>query len=214
MSRFAAALSRHMRFGIALLCGVLAWFVAARLGLASPMLAGGDMFYFVFLALCVPLMAQKTADLKRRAKTEDEGIAIVILITLATICFFCAAVFTALNSKHGGSPWTLALAAVGAPLGWFVLHTVMAFHYADIHYYEDPDCAPGEHDLDFPGRRTPGPWDFLYFSFVVGMTAQVSDVQVKTTVMRRAVLWHGVISFFFNTVFIAMAVNAGVAMAS
>ena len=68
--------------------------------------------------------------------------------------------------------------------------------------------------LDFPGCAAPGPWDFLYFSFVVGMTAQVSDVQVKTSVMRRAVLGHGVISFFFNTVFIAMAENAAVAMAS
>ena len=46
------------------------------------------------------------------------------------------------------------------------------------------------------------------------MTAQVSDVQVKTSVMRKAVLGHGVVSFFFNTVFIAMAVNAGVAMAT
>ena len=56
--------------------------------------------------------------------------------------------------------------------------------------------------------------DFLYFSFVIGMTCQVSDVQVKTMVMRRAILGHGVASFFFNTVFIAMAVNAAVALAS
>ncbi|MEO8896257.1 MAG: DUF1345 domain-containing protein, partial [Rhizomicrobium sp.] len=103
----------------------------------------------------------------------------------------------------------LVLAAIGAPLGWCVLHTVMAFHYADIYYFDD-----SERDLEFPGRGDPGPWDFLYFSFVIGMTAQVSDVQVKTTVMRRSVLWHGIVSFFFNTVFIAMAVNAGVTLAS
>ena len=105
------------------------------------------------------------------------------------------------------------LAGIGAPLGWLVLHTVMAFHYADIHYFDDPDCADDDKDLDFPGRGDPGPWDFLYYSFVVGMTAQVSDVQVRTTVMRRATLLHGVVSFFFNTVFIAMAVNAGVTLA-
>ena len=85
----------------------------------------------------------------------------------------------------------------------------MAFHYADIHYFGD-----AEPDLEFPGGGDPGPWDFLYFSFVIGMTAQVSDVQVKTAVMRRSVLWHGIVSFFLNTVFIAMAVNAGVALAS
>ena len=77
-----------------------------------------------------------------------------------------------------------------------------------------PICAGDEKDLDFPGQGDPGAWDFLYYSFVVGMTAQVSDVQVTTTVMRRATLLHGVVSFFFNTVFIAMAVNAGVALAA
>jgi uncharacterized membrane protein len=90
----------------------------------------------------------------------------------------------------------------------------MAFHYADIHYFDDPDIKGDEKDLGFPGRGDPGPWDFLYYSFVVGMTCQVSDVQVRTTVMRRATMLHGVVSFFFNTVFIAMAVNAGVALAS
>lgn len=214
MNRFVAALSRHVRFYIALSCGLAAWFAARQAGLDSSLLAGGDVFYLIFLGLCVPLVCQKPNDLKRRAKTEDEGIAIVMLVTLATMAFFCVAVFAALNARHGGQPLALMLAAIGAPLGWFVLHTVMAFHYADIHYYEDPDCAPGETDLDFPGRHQPGPWDFLYFSFVIGMTAQVSDVQVKTMAMRRAVLGHGIVSFFFNTVFIAMAVNAGVAMAS
>ena len=98
--------------------------------------------------------------------------------------------------------------------GWAVLHTVMAFHYATIHYFDDPDCVGDEKDLLFPGNGDPGPWDFLYYSFVVGMTAQVSDVQVTTTEMRKATLFHGVVSFFFNTVFIAMAVNAAVALAA
>jgi uncharacterized membrane protein len=178
------------------------------------LLAGGDVFYLVFLALCLVMIAGQTAaDLKKRAKSEDEGVGIVLLITLATIGFFCDAVFTALNRKHGIEVAPLVLAGIGAPLGWLVLHTVMAFHYADVHYFEDPECAADDKDLDFPGRGDPGPWDFLYYSFVVGMTAQVSDVQVRTTVMRRLTLMHGVVSFFFNTVFIAMAVNAGVTLA-
>jgi uncharacterized membrane protein len=90
----------------------------------------------------------------------------------------------------------------------------MAFHYASLHYFDDPEVETDEGDLKFPGDSEPGVWDFLYFSFVVGMTAQVSDVAVTTTPMRRAVIMHGVISFFFNTVLIAMAVNAAVAMAS
>jgi uncharacterized membrane protein len=211
-----STLRRHVRFYSAMGCGLAAFAVARIAGMPVPgaALVGGDLFYFAFLALCLVLIArQKPADLKRRARTEDEGIGVVILIILATMGFFCEAAFAALNKKNGIETMPLALAGLGAPLGWLVLHTSMAFHYADIHYFKDPD-TPNEPDLDFPGGGDAGPWDFLYFSFVIGMTCQVSDVQVKTTTMRRTVLWHGLVSFFFNTVFIAMVVNAAVAMAA
>jgi uncharacterized membrane protein len=185
-------------------------------GLPLPGLAAGDAFYGIFLVLCLLMIAGQTAkDLRARAKSEDEGIVIVMLISIATMGFFCAAVFEALANRHALNLPALVMAVVGALLGWFVLHTVMAFHYANLHYFDDPRSKNDDvGDLDFPGRRSPCAWDFLYFSFVIGMTCQVSDVQVKTTEMRRAVLGHGVLSFFFNTVFIAMAVNAAVALAS
>jgi uncharacterized membrane protein len=208
-------LSRHGRFYIALGLGAAASAAAWAFGFDAPLLVGGDIFYLVFVALCLLLIAgQKTGDLQKRAKTEDEGIAVVLFIILATMAFFTYGVFTALNKKHGLDLPPLILAGLGAPLGWFVLHTTMAFHYADIYYFDDPECRGDEKDLDFPGGGDPGPWDFLYYSFVVGMTCQVSDVQVTTTEMRKATLFHGVVSFFFNTVFIAMAVNAGVALAA
>jgi uncharacterized membrane protein len=206
---------RHVRFYTALACGLAAFGAARMAGQAAAALLGGDVFYLVFLALCAIMVARQTpADLKRRAREEDEGIGVVILVILVTVLFFVVAAFDALNKKHNVGILPLLLAGIGAPLGWFVLHTAMAFHYADIHYLADPECDDDYRDLDFPGRSAPGAWDFLYFSFVIGMTCQVSDVQVKTTTMRRTVLWHGVVSFFFNTVFIAMAVNAAVAMAA
>jgi uncharacterized membrane protein len=209
------ALSRHIRFYIALACGLAAFAGAHFAGMDVAALAGGDVFYLVFLAICaLTIVRQTPGHLKKRAKNQDEGIAIVVLVTLVTMVFFCEAAFVAINNKHGIDLAALVLAGFGAPLGWLVLHMVMAFHYADLHYFTDPDCKDGGADLVFPGPGDPGPWDFLYFSFVIGMTAQVSDVQVTTTAMRRTVLWHGLISFFFNTVFIAMAVNAAVAMAS
>jgi uncharacterized membrane protein len=215
-NRLALTLSRHVRFFVALGCGLLAFGIGRMADLSVALLAGGDVFYIVFLALCLAMVAGQSAeDLKRRAKKEDEGIAIVILIILATLLFFSLAVFEALGKKHGFELLPVILAGIGAPLGWFVLHTAMAFHYADLHYFDDPHADDDdEGDLGFPGKDLPCAWDFLYFSFVVGMTAQVSDVVVKTTTMRRTVLWHGVVSFFFNTVFIAMAVNAAVAMAA
>jgi uncharacterized membrane protein len=209
-------IARHVRFYIALACGMAAWAVATALKLPAPFLAAGDAFYLVFLTLILVMVCgQSPAGLKKRAKTEDEGIAIVFLVTLATMVYYVAAVFIALHNKQHIDPLPLGLALAGAPLGWMTLQAIMAFHYADVHYYDDPSCEDDEGDLEFPGDRgDPGPWDFLYYSFVVGMTCQVSDVQVLTTPMRRLTLFHGVVSFFFNTVFIAMAVNAGVALAS
>ncbi len=215
-SRLVLAFRRHVRFYVALLAGLAAVGGALALSVPTPLLVGGDVFYLTFIILCMTMIATIPArDFRQRARRADEGIAVVIVIIVATLLFFFTAVFEALSKSHGIQWIPLVLAGVGAPLGWFVLHTAMAFHYADLHYYDDPlTSADDEVDLEFPGRRDPGPWDFLYFSFVIGMTCQVSDVQVKTTVMRRAVLWHGLVSFFFNTVFIAMTVNAAVAMAS
>ena len=213
--RIAAYLHHHERFYSALAAGVVACLAARMAGFPTPLLLGGDVFLLVFLVLSLFLLGESAAKFAARADSADEGIAIAVIVTLGTILFFCAAVFEALNNKHAASEWPLILAGAGAPLGWLVLNTVMAFHYANLHYFDDPETTSDDtRDLDFPGCEAPGPWDFLYFAFVIGMTCQVSDVQVKTSVMRRAVLGHGVVAFFFNTVFIAMAVNAAVTMAS
>ena len=98
------------------------------------------------------------------------------------------------------------LAGLTVVLSWLLAHTIFALHYAH-GYFNDlaEDRAPG---LAFPAEHDdPDYWDFLYFSFVVGMTAQVSDVQVLTQVWRRLVLAHGLLSFLFNTVVLALSIN-------
>jgi len=86
---------------------------------------------------------------------------------------------------------------------WSLIHTVFAVHYAHLYY------GPSNGGLIFPGGGDPNYYDFLYYSFVVGMTCQVSDVQVAEAGMRRLTLVHGVLSFFFNTVVLALAVSVG-----
>jgi len=61
--------------------------------------------------------------------------------------------------------------------------------------------------LDFPGNEKPGYWDFAYFSFVIGMTSQVSDVAVTSKPIRQTVTAHGIVSFFFNATLLALMVN-------
>ncbi len=207
-------LRQHVRFYFCALLGVAVFFLTRAFPVPLRFIAGGNTFFVVYLFLIGLLVFRFTPDdLRARAKDEDEGIFLVIIIMLAILALCCAGIITMLNQGHNKpSGVTLALVLLCAPLGWLTLHVTAAFHYANLYYA--PRSAKTRPPLKFPDCIEPGPWEFLYYSFVVGMTAQVSDVQVCETRMRRATLGHGIISFFFNTVLIAMAVNAVVAIAS
>jgi uncharacterized membrane protein len=159
------------------------------------------------------IFALNDDDLEARAAVEDEGALIVTLITLAAIAYASYAIFAALHQKSQMSDLALAVALAGAPLGWFMLHTVTALRYAHL-YYNGRGGTDWLAPIKFPDCEEPGPWEFVYFAFVVGMTAQVSDTLIQTTRMRRSVMAHSTVSFFFNTVLIAMAVNAAVTIAA
>jgi uncharacterized membrane protein len=207
-------LHHHSRFYLAMLIGAVALFLARDLPPPLPEAITGDTFFLSFLMMGWWLVFRLTAsDLRLRADIEDEGGIAVTIITVGALGYASFAVFEALHGKSLNSPLALTLALAGAPLGWFMLHTVSALRYAHL-YYNDDEEEGYIPPLKFPECIEPGPWDFMYFSFVVGMTAQVSDALVQTVEMRKTVLAHSVVSFFFNTVLIAMAVNAAVAIAS
>ena len=90
-------------------------------------------------------------------------------------------------------------------LSWLFLHIVFALHYAHEYYGERSDDQIG--GLKFPGQQSPDYWDFVYFSFVIAMTSQVSDVAITSKVIRRVATVHGVLSFFFNVSVLALTVN-------
>jgi uncharacterized membrane protein len=209
-------LRHHVRFYACALLGVAVFYIAHGFPVPLRFIAAGNAFFVVYLFLVGFLVFRFTPDdLRCRAMEEDEGIFLVVIIMLAIIALCCAGIITMLNQGHNKpSGITLALILLCAPLGWVTLHVTAAFHYANLFYAPRAAGADARPPLMFPGGGEPGPWDFLYYAFVVGMTAQVSDVQVFDTKMRRATLGHGVVSFFFNTVLIAMAVNAVVAIAS
>lgn len=137
---------------------------------------------------------------------------IMLLVIAAAFVSLLALGFSFGKSAHEtdtGLAVRLALAALTIIASWLLVHTVYALHYCH-HFYGDDTTQEGRQDrggLEFPGKELPDYWDFLYFSYVVGMTCQVSDVQVTSRTMRRMVLAHGVLSFFFNTFILALAVN-------
>jgi uncharacterized membrane protein len=130
-----------------------------------------------------------------------------MLIAVSAACISLAGLALCLHGADGALPdqptLRLILAAVTVLGSWSLIHTIFALHYAHLYY----GMAAG--GLIFPGGGDPNYWDFLYYSFVVGMTCQVSDVQVASPRLRRLTLLHGVLSFFFNTVILALAVSIG-----
>ena len=113
-----------------------------------------------------------------------------------------AAIVIELGIKPQQTP-QLVLAVVTIVLSWCAIHTTFALHYAH-EYYRGGNVG----GLAFPGdEKDPDYWDFVYFSFVIGMTAQVSDVGITDKIIRRTATAHGVVSFIFNTALVALMVN-------
>jgi uncharacterized membrane protein len=101
-------------------------------------------------------------------------------------------------------PAHLVLAGVTIIMSWAFTHTMFALHYAHEFYAQNDGKGGG---LLFPGNEDPDYWDFVYFSFVIGMTSQVSDVAISCKPIRRTAAAHGVISFVFNAALLALTVN-------
>jgi uncharacterized membrane protein len=204
---------RHIRFviafGVSLIAGGLA--VLANLSLATSILIAADICFALYLSLELRLAARLTPALLRKSATaDDEGVPLILMLALATIIISLTAIFRVLNADAGG--WVeVVLALATIPLGWAVLHTLLAFHYAYLYYA--PGGTGDTGGIDFPGTSEPGVTDFLYFSFTIGMTAQVSDATLNQTALRKAVLIHAIGSFFYNTCILALAVSAALAMA-
>ena len=92
-------------------------------------------------------------------------------------------------------------------LSWLFIQTIFSFRYAHRYYQEEKNKEPDGPGLEFPGGLDPDYFDFLYYAHVVGMTSQVSDVQVTSRAMRRLTTVHAVLSFAFNMLILALSIN-------
>lgn len=207
---------RHLPFYVGI--GTAAFVLAPALWL-KPALAieiAAVTFFLSYLVLTAWRLPRLTAaHLERHATDTDEPVAIIFAVTFAAAAVATGSLFVVLNrAATSGGEFVLAFASVA--LGWLTIHTMAAMHYA--HLYWRPGHSEAGHSagrgLEFPGKAAPCAYDFLYFAFVIGMTAQTSDVAITSTEMRKVNLLHAVASFFFNTVLVAAAVNAAVSLAS
>lgn len=209
--REATALARfwhlHIRLLVSALLGLA---VTLTLLLATPwrtptcILAGWDSGVALYLALIFRIMERWSIDrIRQRACVEDEGAAALLVLTTASAVASLAAVISELG--HAPGAYQVALGAVTILLSWAFMHVIFALHYAHEYYGEGRDDRIG--GLEFPGNEEPDYRDFLYYSLVVAMTAQVSDVQITSKAIRRMTTVHGVVAFFFNVIILALTVN-------
>jgi uncharacterized membrane protein len=206
--------AQYRILGCAGIGAVLALVFPAEWGVAIRSALGWIIGVSCFLAITVFAVAGAPPEqLRQLARQQDPKRWIILgLVTLAAI----ASVFAVgvLLHKQSGESFIQVVGRIallgGVVTGsWLLTHTMFALHYAHGYYGDGPHPGPDDRGgLRFPGDRPhPDFWDFLYFSLVIGMTCQVSDVQITGTHIRRLAIIHGVLSFVFNTIILAVTVN-------
>ncbi|MGC8478140.1 MAG: DUF1345 domain-containing protein, partial [Acetobacteraceae bacterium] len=201
------------RLVLGIVCGGLAeWALAGRLGPVTRAVTAWDAGVLVYgLAAAQLFLTEPMSALPAHAARDQEGEWTIFAITLAAASFSLIAVLEVFAGMHGasraGRNLRLGLVAATLFLSWLMVHVTFTFRYA--HEFYDSERAPPAFDrgLEFPGDDAPDYMDFLYFSLVLGMTFQVSDVQITGRNLRRLALLHGLLSFLFNTVILALTVN-------
>ncbi|WP_224018215.1 DUF1345 domain-containing protein [Ferruginibacter albus] len=156
---------------------------------------------FVFFNLPV-------SEIIKKANKEDGS---RLFVLLSVLCSSCAAMFTVLllmlsNKMQSHKTLVEVISVIGMMSSWILVHTLFTFHYAHMYYFKSKN-AQSTKVLEFPNELKPDYLDFAYFSFVIGMTFQVSDVQVSDPHIRRTVLAHGILSFALNTFVVALTIN-------
>ena len=158
----------------------------------------GALFY---VALAFHMMSTTHASaIKQRAIHQEEGKWTALAVSIVTALVVLVALSLELRGAKSKSMWDVALAGSSILLAWLFIALVFAQEYAHSYYM----AGQG---LDFPGEPEPDYWDVTYFSLVLNMTCQTSDVAITTRPMRRLVLLHSVIAFFFNVIILALTVN-------
>jgi uncharacterized membrane protein len=178
--------------------------------LTVSLLSGWDIAMATYLVIfCLAVAPSSTEQIKRRAAIQDEGALALLVLTMIVTFASLAALIVLLGGDRSGEAtepaFRLTLATGTIVLSWLFMHTIFALHYAHEYYGDRHDRKIG--GLSFPGDNQPGYWDFVYFSLVIGMTSQVSDVAVTSKTIRRVATLHGVLAFFFNLGILALTIN-------
>lgn len=166
-----------------------------------------DVFAFTFITTCfIVFFTRSVKQIIAQANKEDGSKPFVLLAVLSSAfasLFMVLSLTVSTNLPGDQKTLSVILAVIGMIFSWIMVHTIFTFHYAHM-YYDEGSKAAG---LNFPNEKSPDYIDFAYFSFVIGMTFQVSDVSISSRLIRRTALIHGLVAFALNTFVVALTIN-------
>lgn len=158
------------------------------------------------------ILSSHPREVRKIAKLQDSSRTFLFLFVIAaSIASFGAIVFLLKSSKGHSADVNahILLSITAVIISWWLLHSIFTLRYAHLYYDTDKDDGTPRQSggLEFPGNEEPDYLDFVYFSFVLGMTFQVSDVVITSKAIRRMATMHGLLSFAFNTAIVALSIN-------
>ncbi|MDR3715029.1 MAG: DUF1345 domain-containing protein [Puia sp.] len=172
-----------------------------------------DLFGLLMIGMsAITFFTMKPRQIRLLARIQDpKRIFVFVILLVTTLCSLLAIMI--LLGKKGewilGKKLETVIYLFGVTCSWFLLHTMFTYRYAHLYYGDHPNNPETNvAGLEIPQELHPDYMDFAYFSFVIGMTFQVSDIQIVSRPMRRLALLHGLLSFLFNTVVVALTINA------
>jgi len=195
----------HFSTAAALFLLLLATMLGAGIGLARGMLYAFDASALLFMTGIIWMFGRSpVAAIRARVAQQDAGRWGVLFSGVAVSAVAVVSLGIELKASENGGVLMIVLAAASLVLSWCFLNTMFGLHYAHEYYSSGTDKHKA---LAFPGDCEPDYWDFMYFAFVLGMTFQVSDVQIQRRSARRVALAHGIVAFFFDVFILALSVN-------
>jgi|tagenome__1003787_1003787.scaffolds.fasta_scaffold20958835_2 uncharacterized membrane protein len=214
MRRLWRVIAARRFLSIGLLCGMVAYLLLpSSIDNTTRSIMAWDFAVIVYLGLAAHLFASEHLDrMAADAAAQQEGEWTIFWLTLAAITFSFVAIIgefagIARDMPSGPRNLHLLLVAITLFVSWLMTHTTFAFRYAHEFYQIDPGGSGISGGLEFPGEKRPDYLDFMYFALVLGMTFQVSDVQITARKFRRLAAAHGLLGFLYNAIIVALTVN-------
>jgi len=170
-----------------------------------------DVFALSYILLSwIVFFTSTTEHIKEKARTDDGGkLFVFFVVVLSSFVSMITVAILVVSKDYSGMEQTVYLPIIigGILVSWVLVHTTFCFHYAYLFYDDEKGTGKNDEGLEFPNEKQPDYIDFAYFSFGIGMTFQVSDVEISARKIRRLALFHGLLSFALNTFVVALTIN-------